>query len=230
MRGRVKKFAVEGVHNLNQKRIDTQPAMESAGRKFFFNLAAYGLAIVGIGSLVKPLLNPIYPEFKTDSEVQVQLEVSETSGLQNVLSDTEYPLLLQPFYYNPIRGPPSCDDDCRFTRTEVRVLDDDYKTPVGPFWWNQAKNEGGVACPLEYLGSTLEAKLPNGEKAIFHCFDTGGDIISFDEYGQTALRIDVLFEDGYGPNDEKVWNHPVTTQGYKLTDELRLEARVIAQP
>ena len=144
MRNKIIDFADETAHKLNEKRIEASPKLESAGRKFFFNLAAYGLVIVGIGSLVKPLLNPVYPEFKTDSEIQVQSEISESiakdvvtvdTAVEQNISEIEYPLLLQPFYFNPIRDGANCNDDCRFTRTEVRVLEDDYKTPFGPFWW-----------------------------------------------------------------------------------------------
>lgn len=156
--------------------------------------------------------------------------VDSVQTVEEKVEKSQYDLILQPFYFNPIRDGQNCNDDCRYTRTEVRVLEDDYETPFGPFWWDQTTNEGGVACPIEFLGSTLEAKLPNGEKAIFHCFDTGRDIVAFYENGQTGLRIDVLFEDGYGPNSGRIWNHPVTAKGYKLTDDLRLEARVLAQP
>ncbi len=230
MINRIKDLPRQGVQAVQHTIDESRAARRDFGRKV---IGYFGVAFLGfLGAIyisTKNVSSADFTNINSQSVVQEQSMNSEQS-VDVEVQNAQYDLIVQPFYFNPIRGGVNCNDDCRFTRSNVRVLEDDYKTPFGPFWWDPSLNEGGAACPENMLGYTLEALLPNGEKATFYCFDTGGDIIEFTENGQPVIRIDILYEDGYGPDSGKIWNHPKTAEGYKLTDDLRLEARVIAQP
>ncbi|MBU5688107.1 MAG: hypothetical protein KQA41_01250 [Candidatus Aenigmarchaeota archaeon] len=109
-------------------------------------------------------------------------------------------------YYNPLRGGINCDDDCRYTASGKRILDD-KNNPISSYWWNG--EDAGVACPQNYnFGTVFEITFPDGTKSKFECIDRGGQIIE----ENNITRLDILHNDGNGP-----YSWPVTKRGYRIT-------------
>jgi hypothetical protein len=185
-------------------------------------LAAYNdipdSAVISIGQKI------CYPlDLSVPADSSGITSAQEVSGMSWSIGDT---ISVDITYYNPIRDGTNCGDDCRVTASGIRVLADDFETPISGYWWDPAAKTAGVACPRIFpFGTVFRIKLGNGESADVTCIDRGGAITAYNAGDKPVVRLDVLNNDGFGPGDEGLFSLPTTLSGAELYG--RLDATIV---